>query len=64
MLIKGPPPLPGGGFFCFCTVSSAHGVAAAAHGRRLSYIPCHLDIYKTAFSIHLMFNILDTSNNS
>ena len=37
--------------FCFCTVSSAVGGGGAAHG--LS-IPCHPDIYKTAFCIHLV----------
>ena len=26
--------------------------------------PCHPDIYKTAFSIHLVFNILDANINS
>ena len=46
----------------FCTVSSA-----GACGRRrmdTASHPCHPDIYKTAFSIHLVFNILDTSINT
>ena len=59
LIIKAPPYQ--GEAFSFCTVSSSGG---AAHGRHLSSIPCRPDIYKTAFSIHLVFNILDASINS
>ena len=65
-IIKTPPPPYQGKAFCFCTVSSAGcgGGGAATHGRLLSSIPCHPDIYKTSSSIHLVFNVLDTSINS
>ena len=53
MFIKAPPYQ--GEAFSFCTVSVR--MDTASH-------PCHPDIYKTAFSINLVFNILDTSINS
>ena len=51
MIIKAPPYQ--GEAFSFCMVLSA----SASH-------PCHPGIYKTAFSIHLVFNILDASINT
>ena len=51
-IIKAPKPPPGGGLLFL------YGFV-----RPLS-IPCHPDIYKTAFCIHLVLNILDTSINS
>ena len=51
-----------GRLFVFVRFRPPAAVAAASvHG--LS-IPCHPDIYKSAFCIHLVLNILDTSINS
>ena len=68
-VIKAPPYQ--GEAFSFCTVSSAGAcrrrrvrAAAAAPRMETASHPCHPDIYKTAFLIHLVFNILDTSINT
>ena len=64
MVIKAPPYQ--GEAFSFCTAGGRRRVRSAAAAPRMDTAsqPCHPDIYKTAFSIHLVFNILDTSINT
>ena len=56
--------LPGGGFYFLYGFVRRRVRAAAAPRMDTASHPCHPDIYKTAFSIHLVFNILDTSINT